>query len=198
MESVFSGSIWSGLATSSNFFDVTFSVWEQAHFYPDKYMGTNGIFASIARSLTEYVRTATNGIAEGSTHQLVPYIKARWWFMIPPLVMVILNSGLVSATTLQSRRRGISSWKTSALANMLTDYYTQNAGAARQLTHHVVMGPDGYDRLSHLNGWAGIRTARLRQEGESTCSGRSARGRSYPWTAMLQTAAVMEGRMSRS
>ena len=167
VQSMFTGVIKDSQNTTATSVDVTLVV-QSGYQYSDKNMGTDNVCASTAKSLTDLVRTATNGTAEGSTHQLVPYMKARWWFMIPPLVMVILNSDFVIATTLQSRRRGIASWKTSALTNIFTDYYTQSSGAARKLTHDVVIGPDGCDRLSDLGGWAGIRNASLRQEREYT------------------------------
>ena len=52
-------------------------------------MGTDTVFANIAKSITPYFRIATNGTAEGLTQELELYIHARRQFLLIPVVMVI-------------------------------------------------------------------------------------------------------------
>jgi hypothetical protein len=129
----------------------------------DGTMGTNTIFSNISKSLTSYFRTATNATAQGSTQEWETHINTRWGFMIWPLVMVLLNSAFVIATSVQSHHRGIPSWRSSALASMFTDLCVEEQGTTTKLAQHVLIGPpEGLSRISDLEEWASTRLASLR------------------------------------
>jgi hypothetical protein len=129
----------------------------------DGTMGANTIFSNITKSLTSYFRTATNATAQGSTQEWETHINTRWGFMIWPLVMVLLNSAFVIATSVQSHHRGIPSWRSSALASMFTDLCVEEQGTTTKLAQHVLIGPpEGLSRISDLEEWASTRLASLR------------------------------------
>ena len=68
----------------------------------------------------------------------------------------------------QSHRRGIPSWRTSALASMLSECTTvelQSTGSMATLVDDVLIGPPGrFGRISELEIWAGTTRAGLRQK----------------------------------
>jgi hypothetical protein len=128
-------------------------------------IGIDRVFANVAQSLTTYFRSATNETATGSTQELEQYIHVRWQWLLVPVSMVALNAAFVIATDLQSRRYGVPSWRTSALASMLSETSAEEGATATLHDGTLFIGPPGrFDRVSDLEEWAGTRSAYLRQK----------------------------------
>ncbi|KAF1990951.1 hypothetical protein K402DRAFT_167875 [Aulographum hederae CBS 113979] len=82
-------------------------------------LGTDlhAVAARIADSLTEVIRTgAGSRRAEGKAWEKVTYMEVRWEWIVFPIVLLVLATGLLAASMVVSRKEGGALWKTSSLA----------------------------------------------------------------------------------
>ena len=127
-------------------------------------IGVDKVFASIAKSLTTYFRSATSETVTGSTHALEQYIHVRWEWLLVPVLMVALNTAFVVATALQSYWRGVLAWRTSALAPMMSETSADHGATASSRDVTLLVGPPKrFDRVSDIREWTGTWSAYLRQ-----------------------------------
>jgi hypothetical protein len=113
--SVFSGSVTTAAPGSQNMTwtnDLLVGVYANYHreFETESLGNVNLTFASMATSVSRNLRIATTGVAEGTTQELVPHIKAHWLFMLLPSVMVLLTITFVAMVSPQNRRKDVPLW----------------------------------------------------------------------------------------
>ncbi|ETS78856.1 hypothetical protein PFICI_08709 [Pestalotiopsis fici W106-1] len=120
------------------------------------------IFESIARSVTQYLRTASVDVAIGTTQYQEQYIQVRWPWLILPVVLVLSNIVFVLSVRLQSRQLQLPSWRNSALATLLNDNNTGEGKIVCELQKGQIIpiGPHPrFGTISEIDAWANARYA---------------------------------------
>ena len=120
----------------------------------------NLTFANIATSMTNNMRLRSGSLARGTADTLESYIHVRWLWLLLPLAMVLIAVAFVVATSMQSHRWGIPSWKANVLAAM-----THGVGHEVGYSAGRVVGVGAKETASELEEWARAKTVRLRRRG---------------------------------
>ncbi|KAI0595559.1 hypothetical protein F4775DRAFT_367426 [Biscogniauxia sp. FL1348] len=89
-------------------------------------------FDALAGSMTDYVRSLASGpnvrAATGDRVDQVIFVRVRWAWLAFPLAVELAAVAFVASVMVKNRRRGIPTWKSSALG-LLLHYYSKTDNA---------------------------------------------------------------------
>ncbi|KAI1502560.1 hypothetical protein F5X99DRAFT_158550 [Biscogniauxia marginata] len=89
-------------------------------------------FDALAESMTDYVRSLASGpnvrTATGNRVEQVIFVHVRWGWLAFPLVVELTAVAFVLSVMVKNRRRGIPTWKSSALG-LLSHHYSKGENA---------------------------------------------------------------------
>lgn len=122
--------------------------------------------ANIATAITNNMRVDSGQEIQGTAIAMESYIHARWSWLLLPIAMVVLAIVFLLPTVWQSRRWGVPSWRSSALAAMM--HGTEKSGTS--LLETGSSGCKGKEKISDLEDWAAGLHVRLRQGGSTGAS----------------------------
>ncbi|KAK8073945.1 hypothetical protein PG994_004844 [Apiospora phragmitis] len=125
-------------------------------------------FARAARGLSEYVRNQDDYDAaqyvehqedwNGKAWRQETYIKVRWAFLTLPLLVLVATLALLCAAVRRSRGKGARVWKSSSLALLFHDVYTEVAVVEEEEEREEEAGLRGGNPMD--------RNQRMKQESE--------------------------------
>jgi len=124
---------------------------------------------NIADALTDAMRMSSGHYVQGSARVMKVHIHVQWWWLILPLVMVILGAIFLSLTVWQTQRSGVPSWRSSVLAVMQhganTHVHEGSGGVRLSGSDGGMVATVGEEKVSDLEVWAEGVWVRLRRRG---------------------------------
>jgi Protein of unknown function (DUF3176) len=118
--------------------------------------------ADVADALTNLIRVSSGQHVEGLVSIVETYIQVQWWWLLLPLIMLIMGTVFLALTVLRTHNSGVPSWRSSVLAIMehgVNTYYHEETGVDRE------NGSEGKEKISDLEVWAKDVSIRLRRRG---------------------------------
>lgn len=125
---------------------------------------------NIATSMTNNMRLKSKTVVQGTALSLQPYIHVRWLWLLLPIVMILGTALFLLLTVWQSRRWGVPTWRSSALAVMVHGIQGAGSGGGDTEEEADVMTANdaiwaGKEKVSELDRWAEDVEVSLRRRG---------------------------------
>lgn len=138
-------------------------------FYYNGLENVEKTLASIADALTDTIRMNSKGRIQGTVLIVEPFIQIQLFWLLYPLVMVILATVFLGLTVRRTQQSGVPSWRSSVLAVM---EHGVNSSIQEDTGSDLLNGFDsdlattaGKERVGDLEVWAEDVSVRLRRRG---------------------------------
>ena len=112
--------------------------------------GPERVMTTVAGGLSAAVRGIGNHstAVTGTSLREEPYVKARWWWAILPIGLVVLTCFFMAVTLIITARHGVPIWKSSALATLAHGLNESSSGSITADRLDIIENKAGRHQMS--------------------------------------------------